>query len=71
MIEQLIDIIELVHSKGRTYNDLKPLNVMITDAKVTLIDFGLCDRFVDKNGHIEDGTLNDMFRGNIKFSSHK
>ena len=65
MIQQLIDIIELVHSKGRTYNDIKPLNVMMTDGKATLIDYGLCDRFVDKDGHIEKGALKDKFRGNI------
>ena len=65
MIHQLIDIIELVHSKGRTYNDIKPLNVMMTDGKVTLIDYGLCDRFVDKDGHIAKGATKDKFRGNI------
>lgn len=65
VIEQLIDIIELIHSKGRTYNDMKPSNVMITDSKATLIDFGLCDRFVDKDGHILSGTIKDKFSGNI------
>ena len=51
----MLEIVEFIHSKGRTYNDLKPQNIMITQGNVTLIDLGLCDKFVDKNGHIEKG----------------
>ena len=69
VICQLIDIVELVHSKGRTYNDFKPSNVMITDGKATLIGYGLCDKFVEKDGHIEKGALKDIFGGNVKFAS--
>ena len=46
----LIESLKTVHSAGMTYNDLKPGNIMLTDSKITLIDFGLCERFVEKNG---------------------
>lgn len=44
---QLMDILKFVHSSKRTFNDLKPENIMITPPgkddeklKVHLIDFG-------------------------------
>jgi len=40
---QLIDIIELVYSKGYLYRDLKPQNIIISkDGNLTLIDYGIC-----------------------------
>ena len=74
---QLIDILKIVHKSNRTFNDLKPENIMITPAKeggslkVHLIDFGFVDKFVDETTkkHIEDGELVDIFRGNLLYSS--
>jgi len=38
--------------------------------KVTLIDFGFCHKFVDKNGqHVSKDSTVDKFQGNLLFSS--
>lgn len=49
--EQLTDILKIIHTSHRTYNDLKPENVMIDlnrdgQPKVHLVDFGFADKFV-------------------------
>lgn len=52
---ELLFSFEVIHSTGRTFNDLKPPNVMLgknekgNDAAV-LIDFGFVQRFKDSNG---------------------
>lgn len=75
---QLVNIMKIVHCSKRTYNDLKPENVMITPPasedgtlKVHLIDFGFVDKFVDgsTNEHIKEGETVDKFQGNLLFSS--
>ena len=56
---QLINILEKVHQAGITYNDLKPDNIMLNNnskgqVKVTLIDYGFANTFIDDYGdHIE------------------
>jgi serine/threonine protein kinase len=68
---QLLSSLEAVHLTGRTYNDLKHDNVIIQrNGRVTLIDFGLCQKYVDKEGgHIPEEAQVDSFRGNIAFAS--
>ena len=48
----ILNILEQVHKSGYVFNDLKLENVLIGGEKneVTLIDFGLCSRFVDEDG---------------------
>lgn len=73
---------KIVHKAGRTYNDMKPQNVMISyknkevfnssELDVTIIDFGFVDKFKDdKKGyaHIERSETVDMFQGNLLFAS--
>ena len=47
----LIDSLRTVHATGRTYNDLKPENIMLENQRITLIDFGLCSKYVDSQGY--------------------
>ena len=42
---ELVDILKIIHASHRTYNDLRPENIMIDtqengSTKVTLVDFG-------------------------------
>jgi len=73
---QLVSIMELVHKSNRTFNDLKPENVMINtkyasrQISVFLIDFGFAGKFIDENGkHISENETLDMFLGNLLFAS--
>lgn len=56
---QILSTLEIVHSSNRTYNDLKPQNIMIEkeengDAFTILIDFGSSAKFSDSAGvHLE------------------
>ena len=66
----LIESLRTVHSTGRTYNDLKPDNIMLSDSKSTLIDFGLCLKFVNDQGlHIGEDEQVSEFKGNIMFAT--
>ena len=74
--KQLVGIFKIVHTAHRTFNDLKPENIMINiqddgTPKVFLIDFGFAAKFLkDKTGdHIEINEGTDMFQGNLLFSS--
>ena len=74
--EQLVDILKIVHTSHRTYNDLKPENVMIdiTESgipKVHLVDYGFADKYVKENSkdHIDSDHSVDTFRGNLDYSS--
>ena len=74
--KQLMGIFKIVHTAHRTFNDLKPENIMINiqddgTAKVFLIDFGFAAKYVkDKTGdHIEVNDGTDMFQGNLLFST--
>lgn len=74
---QLVAILELVHRSNRTFNDLKPENIMINhkyasrQISVYLVDFGFADKFIeDSNGkHISENETIDLFLGNISFAS--
>ena len=62
---------EAVHQTGRTYNDLKQDNLIVErSGKATLIDYGLCKRYVDNEGnHISEKAESESFEGNVIFSS--
>ena len=79
---QLVGIMKIVHKAGRTYNDMKPQNVMISyknkevlnssELDVTIIDFGFVDKFKDDKkqyAHIERNETVDLFQGNLLFAS--
>ena len=75
---QLLDILKLVHCAKRTFNDLKPENIMITPPGednetliVHLIDFGFADKFIeeDTKKHIKEGETVKCFQGNLIYSS--
>ena len=72
---QLVDAFEIVHQCGRTYNDVKPENVMVETDKeghrhIVLIDFGLADRYIDnEKNHVAEHKEKESFQGNILFSS--
>ena len=60
----LLESLQTIHSTARTYNDLKPENIMINGSsdKVVLIDFGLADKFKDSEGrHCPEGEETDEF----------
>ena len=52
--QKVTEALELVHSAGYTYNDLKGENIMIDDSdgelKIHLIDFGFASPFLVYNG---------------------
>ena len=66
-----MEALEAVHSIGRTYNDLKLDNVIVErSGKATLIDFGLCKKFIDSQGkHVSEDAESESFEGNVMFSS--
>lgn len=75
---KLVSIFKYTHCAKRTFNDLKPQNIMIdtegsldTDPKVYLIDFGFAQKYVKKDGkeHISDKEIVPVFQGNIIFAS--
>ena len=76
IIVQLIEAFDIVHASGRTFNDLKPQNIMAEHDKdgelyIVLIDFGFSDKFLTAQGdHINNSELKDSFQGNILFSSY-
>jgi serine/threonine protein kinase len=76
IIVQLIEAFDIVHASGRTFNDLKPQNIMVEHDKdgelyIVLIDFGFSDKFLTAQGdHINNSELKDSFQGNILFSSY-
>lgn len=53
VVLQLIDALKIVHISGRTYNDMKPENIMVQKDKsdekyVVLIDFGFAEKFINE-----------------------
>ena len=54
----MVHLFEHLHNIGYIYNDLKLENILVGDkdsspeslAKITLIDFGLCSRFLTEDG---------------------
>ena len=67
-----------MHTARRTFNDLKPENIMINtngdldaEPEVYLIDFGFADKYTqeDSKTHIDAGSQTEMFEGNLLFAS--
>lgn len=70
---------KIIHKAGRTYNDVKPQNVMISyknkeifnsqELDVTIIDFGFVSKFREEIDnqyqHIKRNEMVDLFQGNI------
>ena len=70
---QTLDALEILHETGRTYNDLKPENIMVTkdedgDDHIVLIDFGLADKYSTSDSKGDEMTK-DVFSGNLMFAS--
>jgi|TARA_B110000285_G_C15017525_1_gene559811 serine/threonine protein kinase len=47
----MVEALHVLHATQRTYNDMKPQNIMISkdannELKIILIDFGFCQKFV-------------------------
>ena len=75
---KLVSIFKYTHCAKRTFNDLKPENIMVetqgnmeADPKVFLIDFGFAEKYVKKDGkeHISDKEVVQVFQGNMVFAS--
>jgi serine/threonine protein kinase len=55
-----MDAYDIVHASGRTFNDLKPQNIMVEHDKdgklyIVIIDFGFSAKFLTAKGsHITD-----------------
>ena len=70
VVGKLVNIFKYVHCSKRTFNDLKPENVMVNtygnidaDPEVFLIDFGFSKKYLKANGkeHIEESeTVTEM-----------
>lgn len=77
--KQLLKIIEYIHSKKYIYLNLKPENIMFlneTNLKIKLIDFNLCDKYINldsnfyPNCKLNDRKNNDIFGSiNINLSN--
>ena len=70
-------LFEHFHGIGQIYNDLKLDNILVGDkdsslqslSKITLIDFGLCSSYLDKDGkHVKD-EAQKCFMGNMAMAS--
>ena len=69
---QILESLQTVHSTRRTFNDLKPENIMLKDSKVSLIDFGFCKKYVNSDGkHCREDDEVDSFRGNFIFATQR
>ena len=72
IISQLLNSIKYIHSKKYLYIDLKPDNIMfITENlnKIKLIDFNLCDKYIDCYSNFYPNIKNNTRKGNDIFSS--
>ena len=72
LAEQMINILEYIHSKNVVHVDLSPNNFLIGRGKKSknlfLIDFGLAEKFIDNGQHIWFSEGN-FFKGTNMFSS--
>ena len=73
LAEQMITIIEFVHSKGIIHIDIKPSNFVIgrwkDKNKIFLIDFGCADYFIKKDGNHVKYEEESPFSGTAAFAS--
>ena len=74
LAEQMITIIEFVHSKGIIHIDIKPSNFVIgrgkNKNKIYLIDFGCAEYFIEKDGNHVKYEENYPFSGTASFASY-
>lgn len=72
IISQLINIIEYIHSKKFLYINLKPDNIMFitkNSNNIKLIDFNLCEKYIDCYSNFYPNTKSNNIKGNNIFSS--
>lgn len=80
--QQVVRCLQKVHSIGYVHCDIKPHNILFTtsdednfdedgntfnDDKYTLIDFGICSRYLDSDGEHIKREKTTKFRGSIEF----
>lgn len=65
IVIKLIDALKTIHESDRTYNDLKPENIMLDGEDVKLIGFD----FVDKFSEGQETQYVEVFRGNFMLAS--
>ena len=62
--EEMLETVEVVHSKGVVHKDLKPANFLIVKGMLKIIDFGIASQVEDDKTHVTEinmmGTLNFM-----------
>ena len=69
---QLIDRIEWVHSKNIIYRDIKPENFLFGKKNpdiLYIIDFGLCRKYINKNGKHISPKNTGKFTGTSRYAS--
>jgi serine/threonine protein kinase len=80
---KMIDILEMVHKSGYIYGDLKLDNILagfgenlpevsdnaFSNVSLNLIDFGFATKYVDQKGSHLPEKHNELFQGNLIFSS--
>jgi serine/threonine protein kinase len=66
----VLEAFRCVHSIGLTYNDLKHDNIICTNDKTVIVDFGMCQHFVNRDGvHVSETSQVEKFEGNIIFAT--
>lgn len=80
--QQIIRCLQKVHSIGYVHCDIKPHNILCTESdedqfeeaegdelspRYTLIDFGICSKYIDTFGHHLPKDKISKFRGSVEF----
>lgn len=71
---QVIDAIELIHDQGFLHLDIKPQNILMGNKSYNkdtayLIDYGLCEKYVDGSGNILEPHRTRSFVGTVRYAS--
>lgn len=71
---QCLEAVEAVHNVGYVHRDPKPSNYYISKeasdpTTIYLLDYGLCRKYVDKNGSVLPPRENAGFRGTVRYAS--